>query len=111
MSLTRQLFGRDICGRRSDREPRIVGIGETPGNSEIGEVRVPLLVEEDVRRLHVAMHNALAVRVRERRSHLREQARSRLEVPGTSLERLPERAAAKPTHDQVRAFGVAPVVV
>jgi hypothetical protein len=36
------------------------------------------------------MYNPLAVRVRERGSHLREQARGRLEVPRTALKRLPE---------------------
>ena len=65
----RGLLGRHIC-RRPDREPRLgqlVAAGRTDGarNAEVGDDRMSAR-EHDVLGLDVAMHDVVAVRVRQR---------------------------------------------
>ena len=51
-------------------------------DSEVGEVRVSVLVEQDVRGLDVPVDDTLPVGVGERARDLQQQAGGRLEVPG-----------------------------
>ncbi len=111
MRVARNLLGRHVRGRAADQPARIVRVAEPRGDAEVGEVGVVLLVQQHVRGLQVAVHDALAVCVRERAADLGEQARGGLQLPGAAIERLPQRAAAQPAHHQVGAVGIAPVVV
>jgi hypothetical protein len=84
-----QLLGRDVGGRRVGESFRRGGVGEACGDPEVRQIRVALVVEEDVGRFEIAVDHALAMGVGESTRDLREQARGRLEVPVSSLERFP----------------------
>ena len=90
-----------ICsGERYAGVPRIIvpvgllGRAGVEGDAEVGQVRVALLVEQDVAGLHVPVHDALAVRGGERRGDLVEDRRRAVGVerPASSRSsRLPPR--------------------
>ncbi len=109
--LARQLLRRHVRGRRDDRAPGVLRIGQAGGDPEVGEVPVSVPVEQDVRGLEVAMDGTLPVGVGKRAPDLQQQARGRLQVPRASVECLPQRASSQPAHHEVRALGVSPVVV
>ena len=65
--LAQRLLGRDVVGgaehAASGGEAAVV---ERPGDSEVGDLRAPLEVHEHVLGLHVAVHEPLRVRRRQR---------------------------------------------
>ena len=84
---------------------------DVPGDAEVREVCVALLVEEDVRRLDVAVHDALAVRRGERGRDLLARGERLRRRQRPALERLPQAPAAQVAHHEVRAVRLSPVVV
>src|ERR671918_3006732 len=58
-----ELLGRQVVGRRAGRAcvSAASGGGDVGRYAEVGEVGVPLLVEEDVRRLDIAVDDTLPV--------------------------------------------------
>ena len=70
-------LGRDVA-RRPHHRPRRLGprrLRQRPGHAEVGNPDPPLLVEQEVRRLDVAVHQPADVRVRQSLRHLRAQLR------------------------------------
>jgi hypothetical protein len=81
--------------RTGGRQPR--ARGHRLGDAEIRQHRPPLLVEQDVLRLHVPMHEARGVRVHERVGHLA-QNRQRLEFAQPFTDATTQIAAGEQTH-------------
>ena len=98
--------------RRSDPRRGRPGLVEPPGEPEVGEIDVLRLVEQDVRRLHVPVHEARGVRGVERRRDL--ARRSPGLAPGRALPRSQERpevgAVDEPHREVEAAVDVAGVV-
>ena len=78
-------------------------------NPEVGQVCVSLVVEQDVSRLEIPMHKALAVGGAERTSHLAEESEGVRRRPGT-VHRRTQCPSPHETHDEVGAVLVSPVV-
>ena len=107
--LSSKLLGRGVAealGRNA-----VPPIGEVLGDAEVGQIRVPVVVEEHVGRLHVAVDRVGAVRRGERAGELIHDPRRVLRVRLPAYEDVLEAAAAHPSHHEVRATAVAPVVV
>ena len=85
--------------------------GQAGGDTEVGEVCVSVLVEQDVCGLDVPVDDTLAVGIGECARDLRHHASGRLEVPWASVERLPQRPSSQPAHHEIRTIRVSPVVV
>src|SRR6201999_457405 len=68
--LRREERGRpgDLAGRRQ------LDVADRAGDAEVGDLRGAVFGDEDVRRLHVAVHDPGAVRAGERRADLRADA-------------------------------------
>ncbi len=106
--LSSDLLGREVAGRGRRRGGAGLGV---PGHAEVREVRTVLVVEEDVRRLHVAVDHPLGVRGAERAGHLRGHGDEPIGGKGATAERVGEAAAAQPAHHEVGAVRLPPVVV
>ena len=89
----------------------IVG-ARRPGDAEVGQIRVARRVEQDVRRLDVAMDDAGGVRRQQRRADLLDEAAHACDVERAAAhERGLCRAAGEHAEHEVCAAGLAPVVV
>lgn len=88
------------------------GTREVPGEPEVAEERAPLAVEQDVGRLHVAVHHPRRMGERQRPRQLRRDPR-RLAARKRPLLRdaLPQRAPLDEIHGEVHAVAVAADVV
>ena len=108
---SRACSGLAYIGEPADRmSVLVVGIGEHR-DAEVDEVAVAGLVEQHVRRFHVAVHDAERVRGGERGADLFDEAchlGNRYRAFGDPFRQRP--AAQQPEH-QERATGTAPVVV
>ncbi len=110
--LAADLFGGAIARRSEHVRPGGPRIGHIPSDPEIGDVGVPLPIQQDVLGLHVPVDDALSMRRRQRVRDLIEGLRDVVRWKGAILlDRLPQAAAAKEPHDEIRAVRVAPVVV
>ncbi len=112
--LVQRLFGRDVLRRAGEHLPgerRGSLRSQQPGNAEVGQVGVAVLVQQDVGRFHVAVDDAVAVGDGQRGGHLIQQTGHALRWPGRAVQRRPEVAAAQVAHDQVGTARLAPVVV
>ena len=101
--LAERLLGREVTGRAEDRAARRQRRHPRGArDSEVGDVHVVGAVEEQVAGLHVAMDDALRMRVVERATRLLEppQRVGRLCAPGAQP--LLERRAGDVLHDDVR---------
>ena len=69
---TAGLFGRDVARRADERARRLRprGLGERAGKAEVGDAHDAVRVEQEVPGLDVAVDDAAAMGVRERRAHL-----------------------------------------
>ncbi|MCO5166527.1 MAG: protein kinase [Planctomycetes bacterium] len=85
-------------GHAGARELRLVV--EDPRQAEVGDLRLEVLVEEDVARLEVAVHDPLVVSVRDRARHLGEDP-ERLAPLEPARDRLAQVAARGEGHDDV----------
>ena len=104
------LLGRQVGGGAHGR----AGAGEPAalaqlGEAEVGELEPLLLIEHDVRRLHVAMDDALAVGVGEAGGDLPGpidglQDRNPAALARHPVQALPERAARQVFQDEERRF-------
>ena len=72
---------------------------------------MPFLVQEDVRGLHVAVHDALAMSRRQGGGDLIEDPGARAASSGPAAEQIREAAAAQEAHHEVGGVGLPPVVV
>jgi hypothetical protein len=82
-----------------------------PGDAEVRDLRPPFFVEDDVRRLEVAMDESALVRVREPGGNLgRDRLRFRIVERLTRRQAILERAARQVLEDHVRPSPLAPVV-
>ena len=81
------------------------------GDAEIGKVGVGIFVEQDVIGLNIAVDDTVTVRDHERGGDFIDQASGASGIPCPMFQCLPQAAAGNPTHDQVRAIRLAPVVV
>ena len=91
--------------RRADRRARLREVlrVDHARDAEVHHDRTPLAVHHDVRRLDVAMHHALAVRVVERAGNLREnRLRHRNRKRLVLREQVIERAAVDVLHHEVQ---------
>ncbi|CAA9475850.1 MAG: hypothetical protein AVDCRST_MAG38-1659 [uncultured Solirubrobacteraceae bacterium] len=97
------LLGRHVRGGADGRagHRELVVALEGPGDPEVGEQRAPRpLLEEDVLGLHVAVHHAGRVRVRQRRGHVAQDALGLVEGElGAGAEHLAQGAARHVLHD------------
>ena len=109
---------RRICsGERYAGVPRIMvpdgllGSADVERDAEVGEVGVALLVEQDVARLHVPVHDALSMRGGERGRHLVQDRGGSRRLERTVVEQVLEASTSQVPHHQVGGVGLAPVVV
>jgi hypothetical protein len=102
------LLGGEVVERADDTARVGRGPAELLRDAEVGEVRVIVPVQEDVRGLHVAVHERPAVRGVERAGHLGEdrQGACRAELPLVGQ----EGAQVPPLHEAHREVEVAVVL-
>jgi hypothetical protein len=102
--LAERLLRGEVAGRSDDRPCRRVRV--EPGgarDSEVGDLQLAVLVQQQVRRLHVAVHDAGGVRGVERRRGLREPGeRAAGRLRALRGEPVGERAAGEELHHDVR---------
>ena len=75
---------------------------EQLGDSEVEQLHPPLAVDQDVRRLQVAVDDEPLVGVLHRRADVQEELEAALEVEPASGAELGDRRAVDVLHDQVR---------
>jgi hypothetical protein len=106
------LLGGQVGGRAAHHRPcGLLGRARLERDAEVAQVRVALVVQQDVARLHVAVDDALPVRGVQRGAHLIEDPDRALGLERAVLEHVLEAAAPQVPHDQVRGVRLAPVVV
>ena len=106
---------RRRVARGAEHRARRLGparLGERAGEAEVGDAHDAVLVEEEVGRLDVAVHEPAAVRVLERRGDLAADVRGlRRREPDAGVEHPAQRAALEQLEDHERdAVVLAPVV-
>ena len=107
-----RLLGREVLGRADDRADlghlRVAGVRD----AEIGDLDAPVVADEHVVRLDVAVHHAVLVRVAQAGEHLhRDRDRALRRQRPLGLDDLLERAALQVLHRDVGpAVGLAAVV-
>ena len=108
------LLGGRVPGRAEHRALRLGPgrLGEGASQAEVGDAQAAVLAEEEVGRLHVAVHEAAAVGVVEAPRDLQpDEEHLRQAEPHPLVEDSPQAAAAEVLGDDVRgAVVVAPVV-
>ena len=95
------LFGSEVGGG-AEHEPGRGDVNE-PGDPEVGEMGCPGLIEEDVCRLDVTMHDPLLVYVRERRGDTRTNLGRVLARKPANRKALGEGGPFDEFHHEVRA--------
>ena len=111
--LALRLLGREIR-RGAEHRARLRERAEPRGarDAEVGDVHLPVAVEQEVRRLHVAVDDALAVsRVESVRRLLEPLERLARRLRAFRADLLLERAAREVLHDDERALAVLADVV
>src|SRR5204863_4462048 len=74
--LASDLLGGEVLDRAGDGPgPRVLRVGEGPGEAEVGELHDAVGRDQDVLGLEVAMDDAFGMRVLERRERLTEDVR------------------------------------
>ena len=99
------LLGGHVAGRPQDR-PRLrqaAVLPDAPGQAEVGHVRLPLGIEQDIGRLQVAVQVAVPVRVVDRACHGRQEPRGREGIPDQAGDVPREAPAIDPLHGEVEA--------
>ena len=106
-------LGRDVAGGPDHGAGRLGpgGLGQRAGDAEVGHPHPALLVEQEVRRLDVAVHQPADVGVGETLGHLGpELGGLGMGEPDVAVEQVAQRAPAEILEDQIRPVGVlAPV--
>nr|WP_317695385.1 hypothetical protein [Aeromicrobium sp. REDSEA-S32_B7] len=105
-------LGGEVGGRAGDEagaRERLVVLAT--GDAEVAELRDVVAGDEDVRRLHVAVHEPVGVGRGERVGHLREEAGGPLEVEGAVVGEVGERRPVDELHDEPREVAVVGEVV
>jgi hypothetical protein len=102
-----ELLGRHV-GRRAEHraaagDPRAVGSG---GDAEVGQLREPVLADEHVPGLHVAVHDALRVRMVERVAEVAHHPHDLLGPQRPAAENPRQRLAVHVFHDDQDALVV-----
>ena len=106
------LLGAGVQRRPGRPQVDVAGMPSTVGDPEVGQVAVAGLVEEDVGRLHVPVHDPQGVRRRQRATDLLDQARRpRRHRADRRLIPVGQRTAPQQPEHQERPAGPAPVVV
>jgi hypothetical protein len=110
--LAAPLLGRGVVGRegaagrlgqrRGRRAARGGVVVEQLGDAEIEQLHLPGAVDQDVRRLQVAVQDQLAVRMRDRADHVLQQAHARAEVEPVAVAPLVDRRALDVLEHQIR---------
>jgi hypothetical protein len=97
------LLGSQVCGGAHDRRGDGPGERRRAGDAEIDEFRMPVIVDQDVLRLHVGVDEAVAVGVGERRRYLLADTSGciRIEAAAVTLEELGEATAADVLHHDI----------
>jgi hypothetical protein len=72
-----------------------------PDEIEVGELGIATLVEQDVRRLHVAMDQPLSVRLGQRLAHLENERQPTPCIDALTEHRIPQIAAGHELHHEV----------
>jgi hypothetical protein len=102
-------LGRHVAGGAHHGAGRlgVSRLGQSAGHAEVGHTDQALLVEKQVGRLDVAVHQAPAVRVGQALCHLGPQmGRLRMGQPDAAVEQVAQRAPAEILQDQIWAIGV-----
>ena len=79
-------------------------------DAEVGDLRVPVVLEEDVARLDVAVHDAELVGGGQGRQRLHHDGHNPLPGERTSHDLVSQRGPRQPLHDQVGGGVILPVV-
>ena len=113
-AVAERLLGRGIPGR-AHRRPRRLGqrrLGQCPGETEVSHTQPPLLVEEQVGGLHVAMDEPTGVRIGEPLGGLGPDGNGLGQAQtGPLVEHVPQRPPAEELeHEERTLLVLAPVV-